>query len=69
MKIDAETHNQTLHEVWGMLLKGRGRTDRARGIKGTTRIPTESTKLCPSGLIETELPTEKMYGMDTGFCK
>jgi hypothetical protein len=38
------------------------RTERAGGVKDTTRKPTESTKLSPWGLTETEPPTREHTG-------
>ena len=45
METDAEIQSQTLGGAWGVLWKSGDRTEQARGVKDTTRRPTESTNL------------------------
>ena len=59
METDAEIQSQTLGGAWGVLWKSGDRTEQARGVKDTTRRPTESTNLGPWGLTETEPSTKE----------
>jgi hypothetical protein len=44
---DAETHSQTLGRAWAILQKKGRKMVGVRGVKHTTRKPTESTNLFP----------------------
>ena len=44
----------------------RDKTEQARGVKDTTRRPTESTNLDPEELTESELPTKEHAGLNLG---
>jgi hypothetical protein len=59
METNAETYSQTIGGARGLLLKSWESIEAARGIKDTTRRPTESTNLGPEGLTETEPPTKE----------
>lgn len=48
----------TLGKAWESCGGGMG-IEGARGVKGTTRKPTESMNLCPLGTTYTEAPTKK----------
>ena len=43
----------------------RDKTEQARGVKDTTRRPTESTNLDPEELTESELPTKEHAGAES----
>ena len=62
MDTDADIQSQTLGGSWGVLWKSEDRTEQARGVKDTTRRPTESTNLGPWGLTDTEPPTKEHAG-------
>ena len=59
METVVETHSQTFGRAWGVLWKGGERNEGVRGVKDTTRKPTESTNLGPWGLRETETPIKE----------
>ena len=61
METDAEIQSQTLGGAWGVLWKSGDRTEQARGVKDTTRRPTESTNLGPWGLTEPGPPTSRSW--------
>jgi hypothetical protein len=44
METDAETHSQALGKAQGILQKRTGRILGVRGVKDSTRTPTESTR-------------------------
>jgi hypothetical protein len=45
-----------------------GRIEGARGVKDTTRKPTDSTNLDPQGLLKSELPNRSMNGKYLALC-
>ena len=66
MDTDADIQSQTLGGSWGVLWKSEDRTEQARGVKDTTRRPTESTNLGTWKLTETEPPTKEHAGLGLG---
>jgi hypothetical protein len=62
METDAETCSQTMAELGESCRRMGGRNEGARGVKATTRRPTESTDLCPWRLSK----TESTKGLDLG---
>jgi hypothetical protein len=59
MENGAKIHSQISGGNWESCEKGGNRIEISRGVKDTTKRPTESTNLSPWGLTGTEPPIKE----------